>query len=283
MTMTITPLSDALGADVKGIDLSRQPDAETAAEIRAALAEHIVLLFRGQDFMPDDQIRFASCLGPVANRDLPDDYVIPMSSTETPGISFVSNIRDETGTPIGVIPDGEMWFHHDTSYKEIPDRATMLYSISTPAGGGGQTMWTNMYKAYDSLPNEAKGALAGRKALNVYDYALTEQVEFSRLNDVEHATHPAVITHPVTGRRALFVSRLMTVRIEDMGKMESDALLKTCFEHAERREFIYQHPWRPGDFIVWDNLACSHARTDFPSSERRLLRRCKVAGIALQE
>lgn len=284
MNTTITPLSDALGANVQGVDLSGALDAETVEEIRAALAEHIVLLFRGQDFMPEDQLRFAGYLGPVASRKLPDGYFVPRSSYDNPGIQFVSNIRDETGTPIGVIPDGEMWFHHDTSYKEHPDRATMLYSIATPAGGGGQTMWANMYKVYDSLPDDVKQALAGKKALNVYDYALTEQVDLTRdLGDVEHAIHPAVITHPVTGKKALFVSRLMTVRIEDMDKAESDALLQTCFEHGERREFIYQHPWRPGDFIVWDNLACTHARTDFPASERRLLRRCKVSGEAVQE
>lgn len=278
-TISVTPLSDALGAEIGGADLSHALDAAAVATVKAALAEHIVLLFRNQDFGPEDQLRFSGYLGPVASRKMPDGYVIPKSSYDNPGIHFISNLRDDQGTPIGVIPDGEMWFHHDTTYKEAPDRATMLYCIETPAGGGGQTRWSNMYKAYDSLPDETKRALAGRMALNVYDYALTEQVDAARdLGEVEHAVHPAVIAHPATGRAALFVSPLMTVRIEDMDPAESDAVLAECFEAGERPAFIYQHKWAPGDFVVWDNLACTHGRSDFPETERRLLRRCKVAG-----
>ena len=102
------------------------------------------------------------------------------------------------------------------------------------------------------------------------------------LDAVEHAVQPAVIAHPVTGRTALFVSPLMTVRIEDMDRAESDAVLAACFEAIERPEIIYQHKWTPGDFVVWDNLACTHGRTDFPETERRLLRRCKVAGQRIE-
>ncbi len=283
MTINVTPLSDALGAEIGGVDLARALDADTAAAIKAALAEYIVLLFRDQEFSPEDQLRFAEYLGPVARRELPDSYTVPETSGHTPGIGFVSNIRNEAGEPIGVIPDGEMWFHHDTTYKEKPDRATMLYCIETPEGGGGQTRWSNMYRAYDSLPDAVKRTLAGRTALNVYDYAVIRQADLSKgLDEVEHAVQPAVITHPATGRTALFVSPLMTVRIEDMDQAESDAVLAACFEAIERPAFIYQHKWTPGDFVVWDNLACTHGRTDFPETERRLLRRCKVAGQPIE-
>ena len=282
--ITVTPLSDALGAEIGGVDLARALDRDTVAALRAAWAEHIVLLFRNQDFSAEDQLRFAGYFGSVAQRKLPDGYFLPKSAYDNPGIGFISNIRDDDGVPIGVIPDGEMWFHHDTSYKAAPDRGTMLYCIETPAGGGGQTMWANMYKAYDALPDKVKRRLEGRTALNVYDYALTERVDVTRdLDEVEHASHPAVITHPATGRKALFVSRLMTVGIEGMDKSESDAVLAICFEHGERRGLVYQHPWAPGDFILWDNLACTHARTDFPRAERRLLRRCKITGEGVEK
>ncbi len=279
MAITVTPLSDALGAEIGGVDLAAELDPATAAAIKAALAEHIVLVFRDQDFGPEDQLRFARYLGPVADRPKPAGYVIPESSNRNPGIAFVSNIRDEDGEPIGIIPDGEMWFHHDTSYKETPDRATMLFAIDIPSHGG-DTLFANMYRAYDSLPAEIKRTLEGKQALNVYDYALTERVDMSAtaLAEVEHARHPAVITHPVTGLRALYVSRLMTVRLEGMARDESEVVLATVFDHAERADIVYRHRWRPGDFIVWDNLASTHARTDFPDTERRLLRRCKVAG-----
>ena len=278
MAITLTPLCDALGAEIGGVDLAAELDPATAAAIKAALADHIVLLFRDQDFGPEDQLRFARYLGPVADRPKPANYLTPGSSNRNPGIAFVSNIRDDDGKPIGVIPDGEMWFHHDTSYKETPDRATMLFAIELPESGGN-TMWANMYRAYDSLPAETKRALDGKLALNVYDYAVTGQVDLGDGPiDAEHARHPAVITHPVTGKKALFVSRLMSVRLEGMEKAESDAVLLRCFEHAERPDNIYEHRWAVGDFIVWDNLATTHARTDFPMASRRLLRRCKVSG-----
>ena len=278
MAITVTPLSEAIGAEISGVDLAAELDPATAAAIKTALAEHVVLLFRNQDFGPEDQLRFARYLGPVADRPKPAGYVIPKSSNRTPGIAFVSNIRDEDGKPIGVIPDGEMWFHHDTTYKEVPDRATMLYSIEVPESGG-HTMWANMYRAYDSLPAEIKRTLEGKLALNVYDYAVTEQVDLGDGPiDAEHARHPAVITHPVTGKKALFVSRLMSVRLEGMERPESDAVLATCFDHAERADIVYEHQWAVSDFVVWDNLASTHARTDFPMASRRLLRRYKVSG-----
>jgi len=278
MEITVTPLSEAIGAEISGVDLAAELDPATAAAIKNALAEHVLLLFRNQDFGPEDQLRFARYLGPVADRPKPAGYVIPKSSNRTPGIAFVSNIRDEDGKPIGVIPDGEMWFHHDTTYKEVPDRATMLYSIEVPESGG-HTMWANMYRAYDSLPAEIKRTLEGKLALNVYDYAVTEQVDLGDGPiDAEHARHPAVITHPVTGKKALFVSRLMSVRLEGMERPESDAVLATCFDHAERADIVYEHQWAVSDFVVWDNLASTHARTDFPMASRRLLRRCKVSG-----
>ena len=151
MAMTVTLLSDALGAEIEGVDLSRPLDEATQKALRDAWSAHLVLLFRNQDFSPEDQLRFARCLGPVASRKLPDDYHIPASSRQTPGIAYVSNIRLADGSPYGTLPDGEMWFHHDTCYKPIPDRATMLYSIEVPAWGG-HTRWSNMYKVYDSLP-----------------------------------------------------------------------------------------------------------------------------------
>ena len=278
MAITVTPLSEAIGAEISGVDLAAELDPATAAAIKTALAEHVVLLFRNQDFGPEDQLRFARYLGPVADRPKPAGYLTPKSSNRTPGIAFVSNIRDEDGKPIGVIPDGEMWFHHDTTYKEVPDRATMLYSIEVPESGG-HTMWANMYRAYDSLPAEIKRTLEGKLALNVYDYAVTEQVDLGDGPiDAEHARHPAVITHPVTGKKALFVSRLMSVRLEGMERPESDAVLATCFDHAERADIVYEHQWAVSDFVVWDNLASTHARTDFPMASRRLLRRCKVSG-----
>jgi len=280
MTVTLTPTGAALGVRVTGIDLSQELAPEMVEELRAILHEHIVLVFPGQDFSPHDQLRFARYFGPAKQRKLPDGYEIPKSSREVPGIVYVSNVRDEDGKIDGVIPDGEMWFHHDTCYKPEPDRYTMLYAVQVPRKGG-HTLWANMVKAWETLPDDLKGKLEGRKALNVYDYATIERPDLTRLGDIEHAWQPAVVTHPVTGRKALFVSRLMSCRLDGMEDAESTEILNAVFDHAEQREFIYEHAWKVGDFVIWDNLSCTHARTHFDLGDDRRLRRCKVNGTAL--
>jgi taurine dioxygenase len=280
MTLSITPFDAALGAQIDGIDAAQALSAEAAGEIRAAIYKYQVVLFPGQDFTAQQQLDFARSLGPVKGRKMPDDYVIPETSREVPGIAYVSNIRDANGIPTGVIPDGEMWFHHDTTYVEAPDRFTMLYAIAVPKVGGN-TMWANMYSAWETLPRELRQALDGCLALNVYDYATVARPDLSNLEGVEHAWQPAIVTHPVTARKAIFVNRLMTCQIEGMTIDDSLKILNPVFEHAEQRQFIYEHTWTPGDFIIWDNLACTHARTHFKLGDDRRLRRCKVNGERL--
>jgi taurine dioxygenase len=280
MTITVTPTGAALGARVTGIDLSHELAPETVEELRTVIHEHIVAIFPAQDFSPRQQLHFAEYLGPVARRELPDDYDVPTSSHEEPGIAYVSNMRLDDGRIDGVIPDGEMWFHHDTCYKPEPDRFTMLYGIKVPSKGG-HTMWANMVRALETLPADLKSALSGRQALNVYDYATIERPDLTHLESVEHAWQPAIVTHPVTGRDALFVNRLMTCRLEGMDDAESLEILHAVFDHAENREFVYEHGWSVGDFVIWDNLACTHARTHFDIGDDRRLRRSKVSGAPL--
>lgn len=280
MALTVTRFSSALGAEIGGVDLAKPLDAATVAAIRASLWEHFVLLFRDQTFSAEDQLRFAEYLGPVARRKYPDGYIAPKTSNQVPGIAYVSNVRDDNGVPVGIIPDGEMWFHHDTCYKPEPDRCTMLFAMEVPKLGG-HTLWANMAKAWETLPPRLQRALDGRKALNVYDYAVNDRPDLTRLDKVEHAWNPAVVPHPETGRKALFVNRLMTCLLEGMSETESRAILGSVFDHAEQHAFIYEHAWRPGDFIVWDNLSCTHARTHFSIGDHRVLRRCKVSGTPL--
>jgi taurine dioxygenase len=128
------------------------------------------------------------------------------------------------------------------------------------------------------LPADLKAGLEGRKALNVYDYDNSPNLRAAVKSDAPRFTHPVVRTHPVTGRRALYVNRLMTESIIDMPREESDDLLALLFEHAENPAWVYEHTWKRGDFIAWDNRCSTHARTDFDASERRLMRRCVVLG-----
>jgi taurine dioxygenase len=132
--------------------------------------------------------------------------------------------------------------------------------------------------AYDALESAMKQRLEGLRAVNYYVYNSVKRNDKQAVNADAQAVHPVVRTHDVTNRKALYVNRLMSVCIEDMAREESDKLLNFLFDHGERPEFIYTHVWRKGDLIVWDNRNSMHARTDFPSDQRRLLLRTTVKG-----
>ena len=281
MSLDITPISQALGAEVRGLDLRETLAPETIAELVDAWHEHIVLVFRGQDLDEDDQLRFARRFGTPGERARP-----PERRAEGAGyngaIMLVSNIR-ENGAPIGSLRDGELWFHHDMSYTEAPHKGTMLYGIEIPATGGN-TRFANMYKAYDALPEAMRERIRGMRALHIYDFALTERVDLSRgIGQYKHRVQPIAVTHPVTGRKALYVSPLITARIEDTPVAEGERLLDELFEFTRNSELIHEHVWRPGDLVMWDNWCSCHARTDFPGTERRMLRRCTILGQPLHE
>ncbi len=277
MALTVTPTTAALGAEVTGIDLRRELDRQTADAIHAAWLEHIVLVFPGQEIGEPEQRRFAACFGKVGERARPLARR-PEGADYDGAFMLVGNIRDEAGEYAGSLPDGELWFHHDMSYVEEPHKATILYAIDIPSVGGN-TKYANMYTAYDNVPQALKEKLAGRRALQVYDYAMTEKVDIDKgLDGIKHRWQPVFVNHPETGRTALYVSRLMTAEIEGFTRSESDAVLDQLFEITEHPSIIYEHVWTPGDIAMWDNRCSIHARTDFPPAERRLLRRCTVEG-----
>jgi taurine dioxygenase len=273
--MEIRPLSPAIGAEVLGVDLS-QPLSDMAFErIRQAWFDHNILLFRKQQLSEDDQVGFAERFGELAKLINKNDGM-----TKNPAVMFISNIRKD-GKLIGALPDGEMYFHSDQCYVERPCAATMLYSIEIPSHGGN-TLFANMYQAYDTLPEEMKRRIAGRKAMNFYDYDGSATVRPSGDANVNkeapHYAHPIVRTHPATGRKALYVNRLMTQYIVDMPRDESDKILQFLFEHQEQRRFVYEHVWTPGELMLWDNRCSLHARSDFDAKERRMLRRVTILG-----
>ena len=156
--------------------------------------------------------------------------------------------------------------------------ASMLYAIEIPRVGGN-TLFANAYRAYETLPADIKQRIDGARALNAYDYDTGATVRSTKVaSDAPSFVHPVVRSHPATGRKALYVNRLMTRRIEGLPPKQSEELLNILFDHQERREFIYEHVWRPGDLLMWDNRCTLHARTDFSADERRLLRRVTILG-----
>jgi len=277
MTLTIEKLTPTIGARMAGLDLSKPLDAETVAAIRRAWLDNIVVVFPGQQLTLEQQTAFAGHFGKVGVRARkPEDR--PEGADYHEGIMLITNIRDETGKPIGSLPDGEMWFHHDMCYVPAPHKGTMLYAIEVPSRGGN-TRFANMYAAYNAVPEALRKALAGRKALQVYDYMTTVKVDIDGdLSGIHHLWQPIFVVNPDTGRTALYVNRLMTARIDGLPRDESDAILEELFAITENPDIIYEHNWTVGDLLMWDNRCSIHARTDFPGSERRLMRRCTIEG-----
>jgi taurine dioxygenase len=267
----VRPLSPAVGAEIIGVDLRDPIDDALAGKMLDAWHQHLVILLRGQTLTEDDQVRFAERFGPLAR------IHTPQFLRSHPAVMLISNIRED-GKPIGALPDGEMQFHTDQCHQEIPAKASMLYAIEIPSVGGN-TLFANAYLAYETLPDAIKRRIDGRKALNAYDYDTAATIRKAEVPDgAPSFAHPVVRTHPATGRKALYVNRLMTRRIEGLPVDESEALLNLLFDHQEQPQFIYEHVWRPGDILMWDNRCTLHARTDFSADERRLLRRVTILG-----
>ena len=272
LPLRIQPLAPGIGAEIIDLDLRQPLEGALLAAFLEIWHSHNIVLLRGQTLNEEEQVRFARQLGELGTTVNKHD-----GGGKHSAVMYVSNVRKD-GKLIGALPDGEMLFHSDQCYTERPCAATMLYAMEIPRAGGN-TLFANMYKAYETLPAEVRRRIDGKRAMNVYDYANNPTQRGPAVaQDVPHYAHPVVRTHPATGRKALYVNRLMTEYIEDMPRAESDALLEQLFAQQERPDFIYEHIWRPGDLMLWDNRCTLHARTDFDASERRMLRRVIVLG-----
>lgn len=274
--LKFTSLSRHIGCEVEGIDLRQPIEPQAAKAIYRAFLDHAVLLFRDQDLTQEDLIRVTGIFGEFAPLGRPRHTLPSGFSKILPNIMLISNIR-ENGKPIGALPDGEMFFHSDLCYTEHPVVGTMLYSLEVPREGG-DTLFADMYAAYDALPAALKARIDGLRATNRYEIGYDVTIRRGRAPaDAPAWTHPMVRVNPQTGRKALYVNRLMTHDIEGMAQDEAEALLDLLYDHQEQRQFIYEHRWRPGDVILWDNRCTLHARTDFSPGERRLLKRITIA------
>lgn len=278
MMPEFAPLSSVVGASVAGIDLRRPIGDAAAGALREAFARHSVLCVRGQRLSATEHARFVDVFGPVDA-----GYRVRSGhggdEIRKRGVMLVSNIR-KNGVPVGSLPDGEMQFHSDGAHRDVPYAATSLHAIRIPSRGG-DTLFANLAAAWDALEDGMKARLEGLRARHVYGYDDTFRDEAAGENDADSssATHDLVRIHPVTGRRSLYLSRLMTRYIVGMDRQESDALLDRLFDHAENPRFVYAHKWAVDDVLIWDNRCLNHARTDFPTDEDRLLRRYTISGF----
>ena len=274
--LDVIPLTKHIGAEIRGIDLREKPDADAIKQIYQAWLDHLVIIFPDQKLSQEDFVRATGFFGEMGEISRPAKYFPKGYSSLLPGIMMISNIR-ENGEPIGALPDGEMMFHHDMIHAAIPSKGTLLYSLEIPSAGG-ETLFASGYAAYDTLDPAIRNRLEGRLAKHHYNYGAVVKNDPKATAAFAESTHPVFRTHEETGRKAVYVNRLMTVGIEGMSQAEAEPLLEAVFDHAEKPEFVYEHVWHVGDLLLWDNRCSSHARRDFPSTERRLMLRTTVKG-----
>lgn len=278
--VSIRPLSAACGAAITGVDVTRPLDPKTTAQLDEALGTYGCLLFRDANLDPDQHVAFSRQFGPLESH-VVGEFNLPGH----PEIFVVSNVREE-GRLKGAVYAGQYW-HSDLSYMEKPSLGSLLLCHEMP-DIGGDTMWANMYLAYETLSPPMKRLLGDLEAIHDYSHAydtyFAKTKERPPLTPEQRAKtppvrHPAVRTHPVTRRKALYVNPGFTVGFVDMPDEESRPILDFLFRHATRPEFIYRHKWRVHDLIFWDNRCTMHyALSDYDFSVRRHMHRTTIAG-----
>jgi taurine dioxygenase len=273
-SFTITPLTDHTGAEVIGLDFTRQIDQETRAALSRAFAERHVLVTRDQHFGPEQFKAAARLFGELQSHDKKERHVAGY-----PDVEYISNEEVVDGKRI--IP-GET-FHTDHSNHPRPPKATTLFAVELPTSGG-DTQYVNMHDAYDDLPEDTKRKLDGLRAVHVYQSkysprSLGNITEESRRNLPPPGIHPLVRTHPENGRKALFLNPVRMESIFGMDDADALALINDLMRHATQRKYEYRHKWRLGDWVLWDNRSVMHqANPDYDMSERRYLYRLMLKG-----
>jgi taurine dioxygenase len=274
--MTISPTGRALGAEIQRVDLNNLSDADFGAVHRAWL-DHLVLLFRGQQLTDEAFITFSGRFGSL-------DWA-PIQETGRrfvegyPEIYVVSNVI-ENGVPIGSLGAGEATWHTDMSYLEYPPKASMLYALEIPPGGG-DTWFSNMYLAYESLPDALKQRIQGLEVKHDGTYNSGGYVRYgvTAVDDPVESQgvyHSLVCSHPETGRRALYLGRRRNAYISGLPLPQSESLLDDLWSFATRSEFTWRHQWQVGDVVLWDNRCTMHRRDSFDPDSRRILHRTQI-------
>ncbi|MDA0306217.1 MAG: TauD/TfdA family dioxygenase [Proteobacteria bacterium] len=274
MSIIVTPLDGPLGAQISGVDLSQPLGDDDFAIIQKALTDHLIFVISGLDADLDALAGFCRRFGPLVPHVL-EQYHHP----ETSDVSIIST-NPETGAGRSTdMPAGAFW-HSDLSYDANPSDATMLYGVEIPPEGG-DTLFSNMVLAYDSLPHSTQNRIEGLNAVHRYGYRGGSAVV--DLNDTQGTRHPDVIhpmvrPHPLSGKKALFVNPGFTVAIEGLSEEESRDLLNELFEHATEPDLIYRHAWKPGQLVASDNRTTIHCATAGYEGHARTLWRFIVGG-----
>jgi len=279
VTVTFQPCEAVIGAEVVGISLTDVPNAAVVSVIEENLEKYGVLIFRKQDITPEQQVCFSKAFGPLtipkikASR---PDHVTEISEA----ILEVGNTGASLVTFSPSSPDGELEWHSDQIQRQVPARASLLYGRIIPTHGG-DTLFACMYSAYDDLSKAQKSRFANLEVVNSVigvQAWLEAEGHVGKSNrqlqkNNEYAIHPLVRVHPITGRKALYFGNQVSVGVVGWEKETSMNFFKKLTKHACASKFQYQHKWRVGDAVLWDNRRVLHAGTAYDMNEQRLLHR----------
>jgi taurine dioxygenase len=271
MSLEIKPLAAPVGAEVFGLDAHAPISADDAATLRRAFERHHVLVVRDQVLDEAQQVAFAGCFGTV---EMAREKSL---AADRPEIMVISNVRRD-GQAVGRLPDGEVEWHFDKMYYPVPNIAAVLHAVEIP-DRGGETKFSDTSLVYEALPETLKARLASLHVSCAYDYEATHREARVITADTRTAVHPIVRTLP-NGRKSIYAAPLMVDGLVELSQPESDELLAEVYSYFGRPENTYEHTWRIGDTLIWDNRCCAHKRNDFDPTQRRFLRRVAIANFA---
>ena len=273
MSLSTRPLTPTFGLEILDVDL-RQPTDNMIAEIDTLWVKHPVLLVRNQLLDEVQQIAFSRRFGEI-NIHVRTD----IRSRSHPEVVMVSNLRLENGDNIGALASGEAKWHTDSCYKSKPDTGSILYALEVPEDGG-KTAWANLQLAYEALPDATKTKLEGKRgeyAYNIFNVDITKDNDIQDIRTITpDVKHPMVLKQPVSERKGLYFDPLQTYGIEDMDVSESRPLLDELTAHITQPNFIFEHRWRRGDIVLWDNCRVLHRREPFDPMVPRLMKRTTI-------
>ena len=277
-TLEVVPTGGALAAEIRGVDL-RDIDGAGFEALTRAWHEYSVVLVRGQMLSDQDLIAFSRRFGDLDWAPIQENGRRFVEGL--PEIYIVSNVK-VNGEAIGSLGDGEAVWHTDMSYLDVPPKASMLYSLEVPPSGGN-TSFCSMYAVYDALPAGLKDAIAALKIKHDGTYNSGGYVRqgVTATDDPltsPGAVHPLVCEHPDTGRRMLYLGRRRNAYLVGLELTDSEALLDELWSFVDRPEFTWEHVWRVGDLVLWDNRCTMHRRDAFDPNSRRVMHRTQIKG-----
>ena len=279
MAISERKLTPVVGAEVLGVDL-REISVAARESVRNSFAKRGVLLFRDQKISDDDLLDFSRGLGDLDPP--PNQENGRLSPPGYPDIYVVSNVLDSAGAPIGALGSGEAVWHTDMSYLDVPPFASMLFALEIPASGGN-TWLCSMVEAARHLPDHLRNAIMGRRIKHdgTYNSGGFVRKGVTPTDDPHKAPgawHPSLCVHPDTGEEMLYLGRRRNSHVEGYDADRSSKLLDELWAHATQPKFCYEHHWRVGDLLLWDNRSTMHRRDPFDNSMRRLMHRTQIKG-----